>query len=101
MYDEDMWLSLIKVLKNNHEIFSSADRAGLIDDAFSLSRYIKSGILFKLRDDMCELQSQLVEREHSSGSDNVFDQGKRLRTVGNGCGAFKIMGETTIGIVGI
>lgn len=38
MYDEEMWLSIISLLKTNHEVFSSADRAGLIDDAFSLCR---------------------------------------------------------------
>lgn len=41
MYDEDTWLSLISVLKSNHELFSSADRAGLIDDAFSLCRFVE------------------------------------------------------------
>ncbi|XP_028128898.1 endoplasmic reticulum aminopeptidase 2-like isoform X2 [Diabrotica virgifera virgifera] len=38
MYDDDIWASLIKVLKTNHKVFSAADRASLIDDAFSLSR---------------------------------------------------------------
>lgn len=41
MYDEDMWFSLISLLKSNHELFSSADRAGLIDDAFSLCRLVE------------------------------------------------------------
>lgn len=44
MYDEDMWLSLISLLKSNHELFSSADRAGLIDDAFSLCRLVEKYI---------------------------------------------------------
>ncbi|KAG5892870.1 hypothetical protein JTB14_032594 [Gonioctena quinquepunctata] len=42
MYDDDMWQSLINTLKTNHKIFNAADRASLIDDAFSLSR---AGIL--------------------------------------------------------
>lgn len=40
MYDEDMWLTLISLLKSNHQLFSPADRAGLIDDAFSLCRLV-------------------------------------------------------------
>lgn len=31
-----MWIAIIKTLKNNHTKFSPADRANLIDDAFSL-----------------------------------------------------------------
>ncbi|CAH1153367.1 unnamed protein product [Phaedon cochleariae] len=42
MYDDEMWQYLINTLKTNHTIFNSADRANLIDDAFSLSR---AGIL--------------------------------------------------------
>ncbi|KAJ8936471.1 hypothetical protein NQ314_012334 [Rhamnusium bicolor] len=42
MYDEDIWRSLIHTLRNNHTIFNVADRASLIDDAFSLCR---AGIL--------------------------------------------------------
>lgn len=41
MYDEQMWLTLISLLKDNHQMFSAADRAGLIDDAFSLCRFVK------------------------------------------------------------
>ncbi|XP_064596081.1 endoplasmic reticulum aminopeptidase 2-like [Liolophura sinensis] len=38
-YDESMWDELITVLKSdNHQVFSAGDRAGLIDDAFALSR---------------------------------------------------------------
>lgn len=39
MYDESMWKSLISVLRTNHKILNSADRANLIDDAFTLCRY--------------------------------------------------------------
>ncbi|XP_050314104.1 endoplasmic reticulum aminopeptidase 1-like isoform X2 [Anthonomus grandis grandis] len=42
MYEADMWQSLITLLKNNHTMFSAADRANLIDDAFTLCR---AGIL--------------------------------------------------------
>ncbi|CAH1964992.1 unnamed protein product [Acanthoscelides obtectus] len=42
MYDNETWENLIQTLKNNHSIFSAADRANLIDDAFSLCR---AGIL--------------------------------------------------------
>ncbi|KAK2584087.1 hypothetical protein KPH14_006530 [Odynerus spinipes] len=35
-YPEDMWMSLISTLHNNHTQFSPADRANLIDDAFTL-----------------------------------------------------------------
>ncbi|XP_019765505.2 endoplasmic reticulum aminopeptidase 1 isoform X4 [Dendroctonus ponderosae] len=38
MYEEEMWHSLIKLLKTNHTMFSAADRANLIDDAFTLCR---------------------------------------------------------------
>lgn len=39
MYEEHMWYSLIELLKKNHTIISAADRANLIDDAFTLCRY--------------------------------------------------------------
>lgn len=35
-YPEDMWMSIISTLHNNHTQFSTADRANLIDDAFTL-----------------------------------------------------------------
>lgn len=38
MYDDDIWQALINTLKHNHTVFNAADRASLIDDAFSLSR---------------------------------------------------------------
>ncbi|XP_056646325.1 endoplasmic reticulum aminopeptidase 1-like isoform X1 [Diorhabda sublineata] len=37
-YDDDIWAALISTLKTDHKAFSAADRASLIDDAFSLSR---------------------------------------------------------------
>ncbi|XP_017303049.1 leucyl-cystinyl aminopeptidase-like, partial [Diaphorina citri] len=37
-YDDHLWDALIQALKTNHEVFSPADRASLIDDAFTLSR---------------------------------------------------------------
>lgn len=38
MYDEQMWTAIISTLRHNHTIFNPADRANLIDDAFTLSR---------------------------------------------------------------
>lgn len=38
MYEESMWNKIIADLRKNHTIFNSADRASLIDDAFTLSR---------------------------------------------------------------
>ncbi|XP_063231804.1 endoplasmic reticulum aminopeptidase 1-like isoform X2 [Bacillus rossius redtenbacheri] len=38
MYDEEMWTAIILAMRQNHLIFSAADRASLIDDAFTLSR---------------------------------------------------------------
>lgn len=35
-YPKEMWTSIIKTLMKNHTKFSPADRANLIDDAFSL-----------------------------------------------------------------
>ncbi|XP_012221595.1 endoplasmic reticulum aminopeptidase 1-like isoform X2 [Linepithema humile] len=35
-YPNEMWVSIIKTLKSNHTKFSSADRANLVDDVFSL-----------------------------------------------------------------
>ncbi|XP_011878756.1 PREDICTED: endoplasmic reticulum aminopeptidase 1-like isoform X2 [Vollenhovia emeryi] len=35
-YPNEMWISIIKTLMKNHTKFSPADRASLIDDAFSL-----------------------------------------------------------------
>ncbi|XP_069679087.1 endoplasmic reticulum aminopeptidase 1-like isoform X2 [Periplaneta americana] len=37
-YSEEMWESLISALQQNHSVFSPADRASLIDDAFTLCR---------------------------------------------------------------
>lgn len=37
-YDESMWAAIIEALHKNHSVFSPADRAGLIDDAFTLCR---------------------------------------------------------------
>jgi aminopeptidase N len=41
-YSNDMWQSIISALQHNHTAFSPADRAGLIDDAFTLCRYVIS-----------------------------------------------------------
>ncbi|XP_067012904.2 endoplasmic reticulum aminopeptidase 1 isoform X2 [Anabrus simplex] len=38
MYDEEMWRGIITALHQNHSLFSPADRASLIDDAFTLCR---------------------------------------------------------------
>lgn len=37
-YDEQNWNKLVSQLHTNHTVFSSSERAGLIDDAFMLSR---------------------------------------------------------------
>uniref|UniRef100_A0A803YM61 Aminopeptidase n=1 Tax=Meleagris gallopavo TaxID=9103 RepID=A0A803YM61_MELGA len=37
-YDSQNWDTLADLLVNNHETFSVADRAGILDDAFSLAR---------------------------------------------------------------
>ncbi|XP_071098659.1 endoplasmic reticulum aminopeptidase 1-like isoform X1 [Haliotis cracherodii] len=37
-YDTANWKHLIRQLMDNHKVFSAADRAGLIDDAFNLAR---------------------------------------------------------------
>ncbi|XP_021919323.1 endoplasmic reticulum aminopeptidase 1-like isoform X2 [Zootermopsis nevadensis] len=37
-YSDDMWQSIISALQHNHTVFSPADRASLIDDAFTLCR---------------------------------------------------------------
>lgn len=44
MYDESMWYAIIETLKTNHTIFSPADRSSLLDDAFTLCRYLFIGI---------------------------------------------------------
>jgi glutamyl aminopeptidase len=38
-YSDDMWQSIILALRNNYSVFSPADRASLIDDAFTLCRF--------------------------------------------------------------
>ncbi|KAK7866387.1 hypothetical protein R5R35_009814 [Gryllus longicercus] len=38
MYDDSMWQAIITALHQNHSSFSPADRASLIDDAFTLCR---------------------------------------------------------------
>lgn len=38
MYDESLWSILIGTMQKNHLIFSAADRASLMDDAFTLCR---------------------------------------------------------------
>ncbi|KFP86813.1 Glutamyl aminopeptidase, partial [Apaloderma vittatum] len=37
-YDSQNWASINTLLVSNHKIFSAADRAGILDDAFSLAR---------------------------------------------------------------
>lgn len=37
-YDDDMWSNIIDALRKNHSVFNPADRASLIDDAFTLCR---------------------------------------------------------------
>ncbi|NXK52704.1 AMPE aminopeptidase, partial [Chauna torquata] len=37
-YDNQTWTTLSTLLLNNHKNFSAADRAGILDDAFSLAR---------------------------------------------------------------
>lgn len=39
-YEGNLWNSLINVLLTNLSAFSPTDRANLIDDAFTLSKYI-------------------------------------------------------------
>lgn len=38
MYDDAMWAAIINTLRKNHTVFNAADRASLIDDAFTLCR---------------------------------------------------------------
>jgi len=39
-YSDDMWQSIISALQRNLSVFSPADRASLIDDAFTLCRLV-------------------------------------------------------------
>ena len=39
-YSDDMWQSIISALQHNHSVFNPADRASLIDDAFTLCRLV-------------------------------------------------------------
>lgn len=38
MYDEGLWSMIIETMRKNHLSFSAADRASLMDDAFTLCR---------------------------------------------------------------
>nr|XP_022900776.1 endoplasmic reticulum aminopeptidase 1-like isoform X2 [Onthophagus taurus] len=38
MYEESMWMEIISTLRRNHSVLNAADRASLIDDAFTLCR---------------------------------------------------------------
>lgn len=38
MYDENLWATIIQTMRQNHLTFSAADRANLLDDAFTLCR---------------------------------------------------------------
>ncbi|RZC34845.1 endoplasmic reticulum aminopeptidase 1-like [Asbolus verrucosus] len=59
MYDEAMWKSLVSVLRNNHTIFNPADRANLIDDAFTLCRLMRTEILSTAI--LCELNETVTQ----------------------------------------
>lgn len=37
-YGRDIWNAILLQLQTNHTVFSPADRAGLLDDVFTLSR---------------------------------------------------------------
>lgn len=49
-YGQPLWNRLAIQMENDHEVFKSTDRAGLIDDAFNLARagYMKYSMAFKL-----------------------------------------------------
>lgn len=40
MYDEGLWSLIIETMRKNHLAFSAADRASLMDDAFTLCRWV-------------------------------------------------------------
>ncbi|XP_058660044.1 glutamyl aminopeptidase isoform X2 [Ammospiza nelsoni] len=44
-YDSQNWASLSNLLLQNHIMFSPADRAGILDDAFSLARLLRASVL--------------------------------------------------------
>ncbi|XP_070544137.1 glutamyl aminopeptidase-like [Ptychodera flava] len=49
-YDEETWINLSNQLKTNHSVFSAANRAGLLNDAFNLARagYVNYSIALDL-----------------------------------------------------
>ncbi|XP_074848073.1 glutamyl aminopeptidase isoform X2 [Carettochelys insculpta] len=44
-YEMQNWNNIVNNLLNNHTFFSSADRAGLLDDVFSLARLLRAAVL--------------------------------------------------------
>jgi hypothetical protein len=48
-YDREMWGHLISAMVNNSNAFSPADRASLIDDAFTLCRWVHQNFNSNMR----------------------------------------------------
>lgn len=44
-YDQRLWDAIITQLMSKHTAFSPADRASLLDDAFTLSRCVYAGTM--------------------------------------------------------
>ncbi|XP_062963861.1 glutamyl aminopeptidase isoform X1 [Cynocephalus volans] len=65
-YELSIWDSIALNLSDNHKTFSSADRASLIDDAFALSRLLRTSVL--------GFACKMGDREALNNASKLFDQ---------------------------
>ncbi|XP_042652794.1 glutamyl aminopeptidase isoform X2 [Tyto alba] len=65
-YDSQNWARLSTLLVSNHKDFSAADRAGILDDAFSLARLLRASVL----DFACSMD----DTESLNNASQLFEQ---------------------------
>ncbi|XP_074889065.1 glutamyl aminopeptidase isoform X2 [Buteo buteo] len=72
-YDSQSWARLSILLVSNHKDFSAADRAGILDDAFSLARLLRASVL----DFACSMDNI----ESLNNASQLFEQWLQGKTV--------------------
>ncbi|KAM6076076.1 glutamyl aminopeptidase [Chlamydotis macqueenii] len=72
-YDSQNWAMLSALLISNHKGFSAADRAGILDDAFSLARLLRASVL----DFACSMD----DTESLNNASQQFEQWLRGETI--------------------
>jgi ERAP1-like C-terminal domain len=96
-YDREMWSHLISAMINNSNAFSPADRASLIDDAFTLCR-CEANSLIQAKITNGWFQSWSAWPRTAFGNVPVPKARTSLRTVGDGAREHAKLGEALAGV---